>query len=113
MRTISDLLSSKGVNRGGLYLQSWISRAAGKAAAFGPSLAEFQEPLCSDRVERDFPTPLTSCQRPGLSNGPELPVRAPRHAARRTSLLAGRAPESPSWSAKLRRADSKRAGTSS
>src|SRR5882724_12052178 len=39
MRTISDLLSSSGLNKCGLHLQSWITGAAGKMAlglASGP-----------------------------------------------------------------------------
>jgi hypothetical protein len=44
---LSDLLSSKGVNKGGLHLESWISRAAGKEQQHGtiPCLSKAKPPL--------------------------------------------------------------------
>src|SRR5882724_886084 len=43
----SDLLSSKVLNKGGLHLQSWISRAAGKGQQHGtiPCLNKAKPPL--------------------------------------------------------------------
>ena len=44
---LSDLLSSKDVNKSGLHLQSWISRAVGKAQQHGtiPCLSKAKPPL--------------------------------------------------------------------